>query len=146
MKKSIVLLLTAVLTVSLFLLPACSGGNGEPDEAESAVTADTIEAVDEWPDNEYTRLIPQPPHGEAYQVIYNADARRYAVSLQGITREQVKDYIRSLEKEGYAQVATGENEVSGGTMLRRDDVYLSIAYSGEGTGIAILLDGAAASN
>lgn len=58
----------------------------------------------------------------------------------------MKDYIRSLEKEGYTQVATGENEVSGGTMLRRDDVYLSIAYSGEGMGIAILLDGAAASN
>lgn len=69
MKKSIFLLLTAVLTAFLFLLPACSGGNGEPDEAESAVTADTIEAVDEWPDNEYTRLIPQPPHGRPTKVI-----------------------------------------------------------------------------
>ena len=89
---------------------------------------------------------PQPPHGEAYQVIYNADARRYAVSLQGITREQVKDYIRSPGEGGLRPGRHGENEVSGGTMLRRDDVYLSIAYSGEGMGIAILLDGAAASN
>ena len=145
MKKAIFFLLTAVLAAFLFLPVACSDGNSAPGGAGSSATADTIEAVTEWPDNEYTRLIPRPQHGAPYQVIYNTGARRYSVWLQGITREQVKDYLRSLEEAGYVRIATGENEVSGGTMLQRDDVYLSIAYSGEGVGIGILLDGVAAS-
>ncbi|HIZ56069.1 MAG TPA: hypothetical protein H9671_07690, partial [Firmicutes bacterium] len=96
--------------------------------------------VTEWPDNEYTTQIVKPEYGEMDYIVDYSASGRYAVNLKNISEEESAAYVEELKESGYSEIFSEGNDASVGTMLKKDDVTLSIAYSGTDFGLIIMMD------
>ena len=136
--------LCMMVVVCLFLCAAagCSAPTGQEGNAQSAWDLTEVEPVylTQWPENEFTAQIIEPEHGEIDYVCDYSDSMRYLVVMKNMPEEASSDYVEELKEQGYAEIASDGNDVSVGTMLERDGVILSIAYSGETLGVLITLE------
>ena len=130
MKKFWILLLLLIGTMALST--ACS--SSEPSVSPSAVQP---EAVTQWPENEFTSHIPQPQSGTMDYVCDYSDSERYQIVMKDISQEESDAYMEMLKEEGYTEIASDSNESSTGTLLQKDTVTLSIAYSDDVLNILI---------
>ena len=99
------------------------------------------EYVTEYPENEFTAQIIKPEHGSVDYIMDFSDDGRYMITFNGISQTEADEYIEKLKELGYSEIASEGNEVSVGTMLYKDSVYLSIAYTDSGMGMLITLTG-----
>lgn len=131
-----------ILYISLiFIMIAVSGCShisspAVPVDVDWATTVEP-EYVSEWPDNRFTRYIPEPESGKIEYIRDYSDYGRYEIVVNDISQSDFDSYIEILKKEGYSNIAQKSNKVSVGLMLENDEVYLSIAYSEPGFNILI---------
>ena len=95
------------------------------------------EVVSEWPENDFTGNILKPEVGEISIVYDGSEEGRFAIDWAGIDQESSNAYVDSLKEQGYTEIEYEGNDVSAGTMLQKDNIYLNIAYSGENIVILI---------
>ena len=131
-----------VLVCALTLLAGCSSNNS-PSKYNGATwdlaNAEPIYAT-EWPENEYTSQIIKPENGEIDYIYDFSDCGRYAIFMKELSKAESADYIEKLKEQGYSEVASKGNNVSVGTILQKNNVYLSISYSDTILGIAITIE------
>ena len=60
--------------------------------------------------------------------------------MKELSKEESDDYIEELKEQGYSEVASKGNDVSVGTILQKNNVYLSISYSDAILGILITIE------
>ena len=60
--------------------------------------------------------------------------------MKELSKEEYADYIEELKEQGYSEVASKGNDVSVGTILQKNNVYLSISYSDAILGILITIE------
>lgn len=166
MKKLLALFL---VLICMFSLSACgkATGSGEPvaggavsdmpkvgnapiDETEQTQQANYDEMWDlsdaepvyvtEWPENEFTSQIITPENGEIDYIYDYSDFGRYAVFMKDMSEEKTAEYIEELKEQGYSEIASEGNDVAVGTMMQKDNVILSISYSGDIFGIMITIE------
>ena len=54
----------------------------------------------EWPENEFTKLIPKP----AFNIsVSSSDGAALSVTALGVTTDQLKDYVKELKRAGFDQ-------------------------------------------
>ena len=126
----------ALLLLAL-LLAGCSAGG--KDALPDAFLETSYTYPDEWPENRFTDCIPQPDGCTVESVRDLSSVGRYELNLSDITRDETHAYIRRLESEGYRSLGGDENEHSGGVMLQRGTVLLSVSWSGDSLGMLITL-------
>lgn len=85
--------------------------------------------VTAWPENEYTSQIVKPEWGEMDYIYDLSDSGRYALFLKEISEEESRAYIEQLKEAGFSEAVSAGNAISVGTILKKGDVLLSIAYS-----------------
>ena len=121
----------AVALLFLCVLAGCSNQN--KSEGNTQTTWDFTDAepvyVTEWPENEYTSQIVKPEYGEMDYIFDFSGSGRYALFLKEISEEESKEYIEQLKEAGFSETFSEGNQVSVGTILEKDDVFLSIAFS-----------------
>lgn len=129
--KRVISLLTVSFSLVLCVLTGCSNQNNFESNTQSEFNLSDAEPiyVTEWPDNEYTSHIIKPEHGEMDYVYDLSDAGRYALFLKEISEEQSLEYIGQLKELGFSETFSDGNAVSVGTVLEKDNVLLSIAFS-----------------
>ena len=93
-----------------------------------------------WPDNEYTRLICEPESGTIEYILDGSNAGYYTIFYNNISEEEIQKYIDQLKTLGYAEEASASESVSTGVLLRKDETWISIAYSEGGFGIRISVE------
>ncbi|MEG2608976.1 MAG: hypothetical protein RR964_09945 [Lachnospiraceae bacterium] len=96
--------------------------------------------TDEWPVNKYTDMISMPEGGTMKYYIDDSKNNRFSVFLTGLTADASSTYIQKLLSDGYSEIATDKNSVSAGTLLEKDNVMLSIAYSDDILAVSIVLE------
>lgn len=140
MKQVAYILAAAVL---FLCVPTGCSHRSEP-ELHSQTAWDLTEVeptyVTEWPENEFTSQIAEPENGEVDYVCDYSDSMRYLLVIKEISEAESSEYIRQLEAQGYSEIASEGNNVSVGTLMQRENVILSITYSGEMLGILITID------
>lgn len=112
-----VLSLSACIAVDSGDLPSFDLSGAEP------------EILENLPQNELTELIEMPNVGELDYVLDLTESDRYGIFWKDISSEQSKIWLDGLIESGFSKVQYAANEVSVGTILKKDDVYLSISYS-----------------
>lgn len=60
--------------------------------------------------------------------------------MKDMSEKKSAEYIEELKEQGYSEIASEGNDVSVGTMMQKDNVTLSISYSGEIFGIMIAIE------
>ena len=139
-KKAASLLLAVLLACAL--LSGCLPKNGYADGRGGAAWGRLDaqpEFLTQWPDNVFTEKIAEPQSGTIDYVLDDSDAGRYAVFISGISAEACGGYIGALKGMGYSEICAAGNEVSVGTMLEREDAYLSVSYAEGVLGVLITL-------
>lgn len=132
--------------VLLFVLAVSAGCSSNDDLSNDHKIPDNLADnepvyVTQWPENEYTSQIIKPEYGEMDYVYDNSDFGRYALFLKNISEEESADYIETLKEHGFAELISEGNDVSSGTILQKDKVTLSIAYSNGSLGMEITMEG-----
>lgn len=112
----------------------------KPEESIWRVTAEDYVPASEWPENDYTAQIPRPESGTMEYINDWSSEGRFGVWLKDISRDESNQYVEQLKEAGYQEISQAENSVSVGTMLWKDDIYLSIAYSDGSLGILIMTE------
>ncbi len=129
----------------LFLLAVSFGGCAtrlsDTDSSDWTLSAEP-EFVTSWPENEFTSWIPKPSTGSIDYVCDYTDSGRYQVVMKDLSQEESQDYVHQLLEQGYEQIASESNEASAGTILQKDEVTLSIAYSENVLNILIIVNDA----
>lgn len=97
------------------------------------------EYLTEWPDNAFTKKISQPESGAIAYVLDYTETGRYAIFIKDISPEESDRYVKALKDNGYSEIHSATNNVSFGTILKREDTYLSISHSDGVLGIVIFL-------
>ena len=121
MKKKLIMILLAVC----LMLTACGEKNYETGK------------IDKWPKNEYTEKVPKPEHGKPSEMIIDENMGYCSVILTDITREESEEYVEALKEEGFEELE-GLNDLAAlGIPMKKDNVYLNIALSGETLGINV---------
>jgi len=125
--KQLLILLAAVL-----LLASCgSAGKDIPDPAPEI----TWMEIDEWPDNEFTRLIPRPEAGTPVRCAQGSSAGYgfFSLELADLDPEVCKAYLQAIEEAGFSPVSVEEDlspgSVSIGNVYTSGETGLSLAYS-----------------
>ena len=122
MKKSLFFIACAVALMLCF--SACSP---ETDTAQSSLHSAQIS---EWPENEYTKVIPMPETGTP--VIETVNGELYSITLEGVSRQECYDYLELLAENGFESAFPGEeNDVSGGWIYTNGDTTVTIGSSGD---------------
>lgn len=131
-----------ILVCALTLLAGCS--NNEVSNKVNSPTWDLSNVepvyVTEWPENEFTSQIIKPENGEMDYICDYSDSGRYLLVMKDMSEKESSDYVKELKEQGYSEIASEGNEVSVGTMMQKDNVTLSIAYSGEMFGVVITIE------
>lgn len=60
--------------------------------------------------------------------------------MKEMSEEKSSDYVKELQEQGYSEIASEGNDISVGTMMQKDNVILSIAYSGEMLSMMITIE------
>lgn len=95
--------------------------------------------ADTWPKTILPARFPSRRPGQVAFIIDDSANGRFSVSLDNITRDEVDAYLSTLQEQGFQTVAQGENDVSGGVLLQKEETSLSIAYADGICGILIIL-------
>ena len=119
------------LSCILVLLAGCGGQTSPAPDVSITPWTET----DQWPDNDFTRAAPEPEAGTvtAFMAGTSAGYDFFAVQLDGLSREAVREYLRAVEEAGYQSVTEGlgmETSLEGvtvGDMYYRDGTYLSLS-------------------
>ena len=119
--------------LALLLLAGCGGESGTVPAPDVSVTPWT--EICQWPDNDFTRAVPEPEAGTVTASMEGTSAGYdfFAVQLDGLSREEVRDYLRAVEEAGYesvTEVLGMEASLEGitvGDMYCRDGACLSLA-------------------
>ena len=126
-------ILLVFLSCALALLIGCGVGGGTPPTPDISVTPWT--ETNQWPDNDFTRAVPEPEVGTVTASMEGTSAGYdfFAVQMDGLSREEVQEYLRAVEDAGYQSVTEGlgmETSLEGvtvGDMYYRDGTYLSLS-------------------
>jgi len=135
-----VLVLCTMLMIVIF--SACSAGN-EADSAQGNTwnLADEEPVyVSEFPENSITELVPEPNKGTIDYIIDCSDEGRFAFALKDISESESEEYVAELKDTGYTEIAEKGSSVSTRTLLQKDDVTVSVAYSEADLIVAIIKD------
>lgn len=125
-KRKIAILIIMLATV-LSLSACIAADSGDlPSFDLSGVEPEILENL---PQNELTELIEMPNVGELDYVLDLTESDRYGIFWKDISSEQSKIWLDGLIESGFSKVQYAANEISVGTILKKDDVYLSISYS-----------------
>ena len=139
-KRGAAFLLIVLIACALF--SGCSPKK-EHTDARGSIAWDLTDAVPEyltqWPENAFTEKVTEPQSGTISYVQDHSASGRYALFIKDISAEECGKYIEELKAIGYTEIHAAANKVSIGTMLERDDAYLSIAYSEGLLGVLITL-------
>ena len=119
--------------LALLLLAGCGGESGTVPAPDVSVTPWT--EICQWPDNDFTRAVPEPEAGTVTASMEGTSAGYdfFAVQLDGLSREEVQEYLRAVEEAGYQSVTENlgmEASLEGvtvGDMYYRDGIYLSLS-------------------
>ena len=130
---------TMVLFCILLSFAGCMISGMPQGEGWTIEEGDFIPA-EQWPENEYTKQIPQPEYGEVEYINDWSDEGRFGLWLDNIEREEADQEVDELKQYGDGEISQEGNFVSVGVMLQKEDIYLSIAYSGSGLGIIITME------
>lgn len=131
MKKTIIIAFCAVLLLLAF--SACS--SQQPAQNSSMHTS----AISEWPQNEYTAVVPQPQTGTPVAETVNGEI--YGISLSGVSRQDCYDYLALLGENGFESALPGEeNDASGGWLYTNGAVSVTVSQSGDSMQIGISLE------
>lgn len=109
------------------------------DKVEWDAASVEPEYLTEWPDNAFTEKISQPESGTIAYVLDYTETGRYAIFIKDISPEESDRYMKALKDNGYSEIHSAANNVSLGTILKREDTYLSISYSDGVLGIVVFL-------
>ncbi len=141
MKRLYRIFVPLILVCALTLLAGCSNKTSN-ESISSTWDLSNIEPiyVTEWPENEFTSQIIKPKNGKVDYIYDFSDSGRYAVFMKDMSEETSAEYIEELKEQGYSEIASEGNDVSVGTMMQRENVNLSISYSGEILGIVITIE------
>ena len=93
----------------------------------------------EWPENGMTALLSPPEEGNIAYVRDGSDEGWYQIVWQNISMEASAEYTEALLGQGYETLCADENGASAGTILQRDEVTLSVAYTADELNILILI-------
>lgn len=140
--KSRFTLVTVALICILIMLVGCSQNN-EPENLDSTLSslpAVTPEYISEWPENEFTEVIPKPEYGTMDYICNYSENGRYMLVLKEITKAESDMYVDKLKEYGYTEIHSNGNQVSVGTMLEKDNIILSVAYSDDIFNILITIE------
>ena len=137
-RKILAILLAAVLVCAMLM-----GCAATQDTATWDAAGVEPEYLTQLPDNEFTAKIVPPQVGALDYVLDHSDSGRYAVFFKGSSSEDSAAYVDALKSIGYTELQSAANDVSTGTMLERDDAYLSVSYSDGVLGVLITLRDAA---
>ena len=94
--------------------------------------------IDAWPENDLTARIPEPQDGAIDYVRDFSDDGKYEIVWDFGSDAAFEEYIDALQAQGYVEVAAAAESASSGMLLEKDDVYLSIAYSGDTMNLLIM--------
>ena len=119
--------------LALLLLAGCGGESGTVPAPDVSVTPWT--EICQWPDNDFTRAVPEPEAGTVTASMEGTSAGYdfFAIQINGLSRTQVRDYLRAVEAAGYQSVTENlgmEASLEGvtvGDMYYRDGTYLSLS-------------------
>ena len=119
--------------LALLLLAGCGGESGTVPAPDVSVTPWT--EICQWPDNDFTRAVPEPEAGTVTASMEGTSAGYdfFAVQLDGLSREEVQEYLQAVEEAGYQSVTEDlgmEASLEGvtvGDMYCRDGIFLSLA-------------------
>ena len=130
----------AILLVAVLVCAALAGcaAKGAPAAAWDAAGVEP-EYLTQLPDNAFTEKIVPPQVGALDYVLDHSDSGRYAVFFKDSSSEDSAAYVDALKSIGYTELQSAANDVSTGTMLERDDAYLSVSYSDGVLGVLITL-------
>ena len=106
-------------------------------QAAGSTAAPVREELNEWPENEYTALVPQPENGTPAWALWYEEQGVYAVFLTGITRAQGEQYVQALRQAGFEEGEAGAEDASAGYLLHKGGTVLSAAVSEGQLGIYI---------
>ncbi|MFR8088811.1 MAG: hypothetical protein ACLU6B_09965 [Lachnospirales bacterium] len=121
----------------------CFAGCAAPAKSEESiwrVTAEDFAPASDWPENDYTAQILKPESGQVEYINDWSSEGKFGVWLKDISREESNRYVEQLKDKGYQEISQAENSVSVGTMLWKNEIYLSIAYSDDSLGILIMTE------
>ena len=124
------LALAAALTLAL-------AGCAAPQAQESSAAAPVRQELTGWPDNDFTRLVPEPSAGEPDYALEDLPGGSYSIFLTGVTREEGEAYRDALLEAGFAQAAGASEEASGGWLLESPEAWVSVSCAEGALGIAI---------
>ena len=119
--------------LALLLLAGCGGESGTVPAPDVSVTPWT--EICQWPDNDFTRAVPEPEAGTVTASMEGTSAGYdfFAVQLDGLSREAVQDSLQAVEEAGYQSVTedlgmeVSLEGVTVGDMYYRDGTYLSLS-------------------
>ena len=119
--------------LALLLLAGCGGESGTVPAPDVSVTPWT--EICQWPDNDFTRAVPEPEAGTVTASMEGTSAGYdfFAVQINGLSREEVQEYLRAVAEAGYQSVTEDlglEASLEGvtvGDMYYRDGTYLSLS-------------------
>lgn len=138
MKRFYRIFVPLVLMCVLTLLAGCSNKTSNESINSTWDLSNTEPIyVTEWPENEFTSQIIKPKSGKIDYIYDFSDSGRYAVFMKEMSEAESSDYIEELKEDGYSEVASKGDDVSVGTILQKNNVFLSISYSDAILGIMI---------
>ena len=126
-------ILTVFLSCVLALLAGCGGESGTVPAPDVSVTPWT--EICQWPDNDFTRAVPEPEAGTVTASMEGTSAGYdfFAIQINGLSRTQVRDYLQAVEEAGYQSVTedlgmdVSLEGVTVGDLFYRDGTYLSLS-------------------
>lgn len=124
MKKIFALLLAMTM---VFALAACGDGNDTPAPSGSGTGGTSQQeqpsstpANDEWPDNEWTKLICKPTTGKISSHKYSESSELYTIFLNDWSLEDAEAYMNELAAMGFVDLFTdGEPEMEDKMSFRK---------------------------
>lgn len=131
-------ILTAVSLAALTLFLCGCSGTETASGTFAALSSAEPQYIDAWPENDLTARIPEPQDGAIDYVRDFSDDGKYKIVWDFGSDAAFEEYIDALQAQGYAEVAAAAESASSGMLLEKDDVYLSIAYSGDTMNLLIM--------
>ena len=137
------LFLASALLFAALSLAACghTGKEGASSAAEPAWAE-----ISQWPDNEFTRHIPQPEAGNPVRFTQGSSAEYdfFSLELAGINLEDCRAYLQTVKDTGFSPVSELEEEVSPGSVsivnvYSKNETGLSLAYSSGSEGLILYI-------
>ena len=86
-----------------------------------------LSAVQTWPDNRFTALVPLPP-GTPYAASAQADGDFYAVCLRAVSSQQSSAYAAQLEQAGFSRVFYVEESAATAAIYAKEGCSVHLCW------------------